>query len=402
MVRWLHSVWQHLPRPLRQRLFVRITSLGVPAPAPNSAAVAPVAVAGVLRAATGLGQAARLAVHALRAAGVPHASVDLTTVLRQTPSEPFDAGEPIAPGPGTLLLFVTPPNVPLALHAVGRRQLAGKHRIGAWVCETEGLPTLWRDQAAFLHAIVAPSRFAQAAIASRIGREVGLLIHPVEAEPWPPAARARSGATTLGAVLDVGSSAARKNVPGLVDACLRLVEAHPDVHILWKVRDLNADPEAAARLRQAAAAMPDRVSLLEGDWSRADVLGFLDRVDLLASFSRAEGFGLPIAEAMRRGVAVAAPVWGGPADFLEPGTAVPLPFTMAPIRDPSELYAPSQGKWADVDIGEATAILGQALGDPAGLAALAEAARRRSRELFSVDRFVAQLGIGGKPRGRHD
>lgn len=366
--------------------------MGAPRLEPGTRAAEPVVVAGVLQAATGLGQAARLAVYALREAGLPHATADLTIRLRQTPSEAFELGPTVAPGPGTLLLFVTPPNVPLALHAIGGRHLAGKHRIGAWVCETERLSPLWREQARFFHRIVAPSRFSQDAIAAGTGRPVDLLIHPVEAEPWPPEARA-SGAATLGAVLDIGSSAARKNVSGLVEACLRLVEERRDVKVLWKVRDLRADPDASARLKQAAAAFPDRIEVLEGDWARADVLAFLDRVDLLASFSRGEGFGLPITEAMRRGVPVAAPIWGGPADFLDQHTAIPLPFVMTPIRDPSDLYAPSQGQWADVQVAEAVPILSRALDDRARLASIAEAARRRSADRFSAARFIEQLGV---------
>jgi len=399
MASWLHTAWQQLPRPLRQRVFGAITAIGVPAPEPGTKLVEPVAVAGVLRAATGLGQAARLAVHALRAAGIRHATVDLTTTLRQTPSEAFELGPEIAPGAGTLLIFVTPPNLPLALRAIGRREAAGKHRVGAWVCETEHLPPLWREQAAYLHRLVAPSRFAQRAIAASTGREVDLLIHPVEAEPWPPASRAKAGVPTLGAVLDIGSSAARKNVGGLIEAGLRLVEARAAVRVFWKVRDLRADPEAAARLAGAAAAFPDRIRVFEGDWARADIFGFLDQIDLLASFSRAEGFGLPIAEAMRRGVPVAAPIWGGPADFLDERSAVALPFAMAPIRDPSSLYAAAQGEWADVEIGPAVTILSRALDDRASLAAIAEEARRRSRELFGVERFVAQLGIAREAGG---
>ena len=397
MASWLHTAWQKLPRGLRQRAFVTVTSLGVPAAEPGTRLIEPVVVAGVLRAATGLGQAARLALHALRAAGARHASFDLTTILRQTPSEAFEPGRAIEPGPGTLLLFVTPPNLPLALHAVGRRNLAGKHRIGAWVCETERLPGLWRQQAAFLDRIVAPSRFSQAAIALSTGRAVDLLIHPVEAEPWPVEGQAPRGVPTLGAVLDVGSSAARKNVEGLVEAGLQLVKARRDMRLIWKVRDLRADPNAAARLRQAAAAFPDQIRLLEGDWARADLFGFLDQIDLLASFSRAEGFGLPIAEAMRRGVPVAAPIWGGPVDFLDERTAVALPFTMVPVRDPSDLYAESQGEWADVDLERAVPILARALDDPSKLAALADEARRRSRDLFGVERFMGQLGLARDP-----
>lgn len=392
MRRW-HRYWQKLPRAWRQLLFHAVTSAGVPRADGGvpGASPEPVVVAGVLRAATGLGQAARLAVHALRSAGIPYTTADLTEALFQRPSEPFDPGPVIAEGPGTLLMFVTPPNVPLALRAIGSRKLAGKRRIGAWVCETERLPPLWRRQAGFLHEVAAPSRFSQAAIAKAIGRPVRLLIHPVEAEPWPPEAGPRAAGTTLGAVLDIGSSSARKNVDGMIECCIELLALRPDAKVAWKVRDAGADPEVAARLAAAASSHPDRIALHSEDWSREGVLAFLDSIDLLLSFSRAEGFGLPIAEAMRRGVAVAAPVWGGPADYLDARCAIPLPFRLTPILDPSGLYRPSQGVWADVDPGEGARVLSAVLGRQVVLDPMVTEARRRSHDLFSVHRFIEQL-----------
>ena len=400
MRRW-HRYWQKLPRSWRQLLFHAMTSAGVSRADGDVAGFRePVVVAGVLRAATGLGQAARLAVHALRSADIPCATADLTETLFQRPSEPFDPGPVIAKGPGTLLIFVTPPNVPLALRAIGAPKLAGKRRIGAWVCEAERLPPLWRRQAAFLHDVVAPSRFSQAAIAKAIGRPVRLLIHPVEAEPWPLEARPRAPGATLGAVLDIGSSSARKNVDGLIECCRQLLALRPDAKVAWKVRDSAADPEVAARLAATASSHPDRIALHSGDWSREGVLAFLDSIDLLLSFSRAEGFGLPIAEAMRRGVAVAAPIWGGPADYLDASCAIPLPFRLAPIVDPSGLYRPSQGEWADVDPNEAAGVLSAVLARQAVLDPIVTEARRRSHDLFSVRRFIEQLrdeSAGSRP-----
>ena len=389
----LHALWQKLPRPWRQELFHTLTSLGVPRPGPltREASSGPVVVAGVLRAATGLGQAARLAVYALREARVPVTTFDVTEALFQKPTEPFDLGTGMAPGPGTLLLFVTPPNVPLSLRLVGRENLVGKLRVGAWVCETERLPPLWPRQAAFLHRLAAPSPFARDAIAAAVGRPVHPLTHPVEAEPWPPVSAAVPAGPTVGAILDVGSSAARKNVAGLIACCTILLEQEPDIRIVLKTRDLAADPAAAAALARAQAVGGGRLELYEGDWTRDGVLDFLDRVSLLVSFSRAEGFGLPLAEAMRRGTPVAAPIWAGPAEYLDSSNAVALPFTMIEIADSSALYGSAQGRWADVDAVRAAALIGAALRDRGRLAQLAAAARDRSRELFNAGRFAAQL-----------
>jgi glycosyltransferase involved in cell wall biosynthesis len=350
-----------------------------------------VVVAGALTAATGLGQAGRLAVHALRAAGLEVRALDLTKALLQSPTEPFELGRPMESGAGTLLLYVTPPNVPLALHVIGKRRLASKYRIGAWVCETQRLPPLWRQQARFLHAVAAPSSFSRTAIAAAIGRTVHFLGHPVEAEPWPDKRSDRGPQPTVGAIFDVGSSAARKNVQGLTAFCSQLIAEDPGLRILLKVRDLWADPVAATELARVVAAAPGRIELHAGDWSRTAVVGFLDELDLLVSFSRAEGFGLPIAEAMRRGTAVAAPIWGGPSDYLDGRNAVALPFTLIDIADPSRLYEGSQGQWADVDVAASARLVAAAVRDRLALDIFIEKSLRRSRALFSADRFVAQL-----------
>jgi glycosyltransferase involved in cell wall biosynthesis len=393
LFRILHGCWQTLPRPWRQQIFHYFVSVGLPSPAPVPAeqALEPVVVAGALTAATGVGQAARLAVHALRAAGVEVRTFDLTKALLQSPTESFDLGLPLESGTGTLLLYVTPPNVPLALRVIGRRRLASKYRIGAWVCETQRLPALWRRQARFLHAVAAPSTFSQTAIAAGIGRTVHLLGHPVEAEPWPEKRSIRRPQPTVGAILDVGSSAARKNVRGLTAFCAQLIDEEPELKILLKARDLSADPVAAAELGRVVAAAQGRVELHSDDWSRNAVVRFLDELDLLVSFSRAEGFGLPIAEAMRRGTAVAAPIWGGPADYLDGGTAIALPFNLIDIADPSRLYERSQGQWADVDVAASARLVGAAVRDRVALDIVIRESLRRSGALFSADQFVAQL-----------
>jgi len=389
----LHRLWRTLPRRFRQRVFHELLAIGVAGPAsiPSGQVLEPVAVAGVLKASTGLGQAARLAVHAFRETGIAVRTFDLTKALRQVPTEPFDLGDHMGEGRGTLLLFATPPTVPLALRVIGRRLLQGKYRVGAWVCETQTLPAFWREQARWLHAIAAPSSFSQDAIASSIARTVHPLVHPVEAEPWPHEEEAPPRPPTVGAILDMGSSAARKNVTGITNLCRQLLARNAGIHIVLKVRDQSADGAASADLHQLVEDAEGRIELHTGDWSRMATVRFLDRLDLLFSLSRAEGFGLPIAEAMRRSTAVAAPFYAGPADYLDGSTAISLPFRLIDIADPSALYDAWQGTWADVDVSTAVRLVAEALGNRPAFDRMRAEARRRSRARFSSEQFVAQL-----------
>jgi glycosyltransferase involved in cell wall biosynthesis len=150
-------------------------------------------------------------------------------------------------------------------------------------------------------------------------------------------------------MLDVGSSASRKNVAGLVETLRGILSASTDVTIRLKVRDLSTDQAAAAAVQRLRETAPDRVELIQSDDSREAAITFFDGLDILVSLSRAEGFALPYAEAILRGVIVAAPRWSGPAEFLDDSNSIALPYRLVPINDPSGLYVTEMGAWADVD-----------------------------------------------------
>jgi glycosyltransferase involved in cell wall biosynthesis len=353
----LRSAWRRLPRGFRQDLFARATErLVSPVPAGGrdpAALPTPVTVVGALRAPTGLGQAARLALHALREAGVPHAAIDLTARLSQPATEPVFAAPAAAPGPGTLLVYAVPPNGANALAAVPRAIRENKVLAAGWVCETEALAPLWRRQARLFHVLTAPSRFSAEAIARATGRPVRMIGHPVLSEPLPPIPQippdAASPRRRVGAVLDVASSGDRKNVEALIET-IPLVLARSDaVDFRLKIKDAGAEPALARALADLLASAPGRIEVTQAAASRAETIGFIDGLDLLLSLARAEGFGLPYAEAIMRGVPVAAARWSGPAEFLDDANGVALPFRLVPIRDRSGHYGPALGRWAEID-----------------------------------------------------
>ncbi len=365
----LRSAWRRLPRGFRQDLFARLTERLV---SPVSATErdpavlsAPVTVVGALRAPTGLGQAARLALHALREAGVPFAAIDITARLSQPETEPVFEAPAAREGPGTLLVYAVPPNGANALAAVPREIRAGKRLAAGWVCETEALPPLWARQARLYHALTAPTRFAAEGIALATGRPVRVIGHPVLAEPLPPAAPAIAGGRRLvGAVLDVASSGDRKNVEALIETIRHLLARSNDVAFRLKIKDAGAEPALARALAELLRSAPDRIAVAEAAASRAETIAFIDGLDLLLSLARAEGFGLPYAEAIMRGVPVAAARWSGPAEFLTDENGVALPFRLVAIRDRSGLYAPAMGRWAEIDPGAAAEAVLRALEAP--------------------------------------
>jgi len=122
-----------------------------------------------------------------------------------------------------------------------------------------------------------------------------------------------------------------------------------------------------------------------GPVPRADVVGMVDLAAVVAVPSRYEGFGIPVLEAMARGVAVVA----------SDATALPEVVGEGGVI----VAAGDVDAWADV--------LGELLDDPARRAELGEAGRRRAAELSpraNLDATLAAhrdaLGLAPDPASR--
>ena len=92
---------------------------------------------------------------------------------------------------------------------------------------------------------------------------------------------------------------------------------------------------------------PD-VVILEEDMSDAELKGLLEQCHALVAPSRAEGFGMPMAEAMLSGLPVITTGWSGQLDFCTPDTAWLVDFSFAPAQTHFSLFG---SMWAEPDQG---------------------------------------------------
>jgi glycosyltransferase involved in cell wall biosynthesis len=345
-----------------------------------------------LRAPTGLGQAARLAIAALRAAGETVHIADVTEALRQPPALPLPDLPTIPEGPGTLLLFGVPPTTGHGLRAIGPNALAGKRIIGCWIWELERAPHFWARDGNLVHEVASASLFGCKAIEATIRRPVRHLLHSVMAEPLPalPPPIPRS-TFRIGFACDFGSTTARKNPLAVVAAFEKAFRHEPDTVLSLKVRNPAASPDVTAKLAGVADRLGQRFELVTGDLPRAETLAWLADLDLYVSLHRSEGFGLPIAEAMRLGVPVVVTGWSAPTEFVDESCGYLVPYRLVPVEDESALYALPGARWAEADVDAAADILRYVRGSPAERTAKAAAARQRIAERYSADEFMAQL-----------
>ncbi len=316
---------------------------------------------------TGLTEAARRAVGALRAAGVGVAMQD------------YDYGAPRRAHRFTAELRALPRGRPHAvdlcflnlneLHVVPDEYLRPpgrpRHVIASWYWELAGVPAEHRAQFARVDEIWVASRFVAEVFRGYTSRPVHVVPCVVEPEVDTSLTRAHFGLPADRCLFffnfDASSTLARKNPRAVVEAYRRAFsprERAEEVALVLKTMNLSRLPEARLVLGQALSTVGGIV--IDADLGPGEVAALTAMCDAYVSLHRGEGFGLGIAEAMALGKPAIATAYSGNLDFMHLANSCPVGYTMVPVDgaelrfnpDSEHVYAPGQ-LWADPDVDEA-------------------------------------------------
>lgn len=329
-------------------------------PAAPVVAPGPLIVSGLMAEAKGVAQGARLSLAAFRAAGFEPIAHDIRRLFDGR--DPPSAGLPSPQPGGVWFLHV---NAPESIHALGRLPPASwqdRYRIAYWAYELPRVPALWVRASAAFHEIWAPSQFVVDALrSSGVEAPVRLMPHPVAlgAPPAPPERASFGIPSDAFAVLtlaDLHSSAARKNLLGAIAIYMQAFPTPGAARLIVKVREDAAHPSFLARARQAAYGRPD-IHVLTGDLSSDDMHRLIASCSLVLSPHRAEGFGLPLAEALMAGVPVLATGWSGNVDFMADMRECTIDHSLVPVRDAYRVYRARDQRWAEPSLEDAIAKL---------------------------------------------
>lgn len=394
-------IWRRLPIGARRAFFARISAWRAPTITPGAKARQPVIVVGMLRHASGLGDAARKSHDALKAAGLAVYGVDVTGLLMHEANYAgfaFDDGLELL-GEGTVFLHVIGPVVPRVMAFLGKRFIRDKRVMAHWFWELPVLPENWQVALPFLHEICASTRFVADAVRPMAGgRPVHLVSYPLEPDAVQQTQRIGSGPFTVLVAFNIASNFMRKNPCAAIHAFRRAFGDDPDVRLIVKYLGEAAWPDGARQMKLAAAGGANIVMNSEVlDDSGVDAL--YQSADVVMSLHRAEGLGLTIAEAMMRGLPVIATNWSGNTDFFTSEVGIPIGFKLIPIEDPQGNYAgpginwknPADAVWADADIEEAALALRKLRADANLRHALGAAGAKKARDFFEPARHVQRI-----------
>ncbi len=310
---------------------------------------------GYIRAEMGLGEAIRGEAQALTEADVPFVVLDHRWGTR---ARLHDASwihkvtdEPIFK---TNILHINADVLPQALQRLPPGLTSGRRNIGVWTWELPEFPEEWRGSFSLVDEVWVPSTFVQAAIGADAPVPVHVVPHAVRSPQGPFLTREHFGLPVdtfqFLAMYDTQSVMERKNPQGTIEAFTRAFPAEDrDVSLVLKVNSAG-DREVAA-LKQLTADHPN-IHLVTDILSRHAVDSLMADSDAFVSLHRAEGFGLPIAEAMALGVPVIATGWSGNMDFMSEETAACVCYELVTLERSYGPYQKGQ-RWAEPDLDDA-------------------------------------------------
>jgi len=148
--------------------------------------------------------------------------------------------------------------------------------------------------------------------------------------------------------LHVSSCFPRKGADALLNAFGQCFTQHDDVTLVVKTfpNPHNEIHRWLQQCRDKYTSFPD-VVIIEDDLSDAELKALYQQCDVLVAPSRAEGYGLPMAEAMLSGMPVITTGWGGQLDFCNPQSSWLVDYTFVRAQSHFGLFASA---WAEPDV----------------------------------------------------
>jgi GT2 family glycosyltransferase/glycosyltransferase involved in cell wall biosynthesis len=327
---------------------------------------------------SGLGQAARGYIAALRAAGIPVVTYDVS-VLLQT-SMPADLFDPTALPYSINLFFLNADQVLPFIRKYGAECLDNHANIAAWVWELPAPLPEWRATLSAFDLIIVPSRFTAESFSLFTDTPVEVIPYPVEAAALRSAlaegaadhwhamltAEKAKGKRIILSIMDASSYTTRKGMDIFEALAAEYHQSHPE-QFIFVLKTHSRDYSLGDAFRLTS----ENLLIIDGIMDFNNLCRLKALANVYVSPHRSEGFGLNIFESILLGVPAVCSDFGGPVDLLGPdypylisGGLMEVGRDMGPYRAEAVWFKPDE------------TVLRERLQAALGAAAKSETARR--------------------------
>lgn len=310
---------------------------------------------GNIKADTGLGQSCRLVANLINEARIPLSiylySSDAGATTQVTKWEKYISK---ALPYGVNLVHLNPNELGMAFVNLDRSVWEHHYNIAFWLWELEEFPDEWVPCMNLFHEIWTPSEFISKTIRKKTSIPVRTLPYHVTVQANRKWDRHYFGLPEdkflYLTMYDSGSVAERKNPMGVIDAYKKAFpKENSSVGLVVKMKSSSAEEER--KVRKALSGY-ENIYFIQEVLTKEQVDSLISCVDVLVSLHRAEGFGLPIAEAMLLGTAVIATNWSANTEFMNEQVSCMVGYSRKELEQDIGPYKKGQF-WAEPDLEQA-------------------------------------------------
>lgn len=354
-------------------------------------------VVGMFRSESGLGQASRATLAALRHLRRPFTFVD--TSDRYPSRNNVDPHLPISDygQPGDVnLLHVNSDELVTMRHDTFRHRLAGHYNVGFWFWEAADLPESSRPAFAVVDELWVASHYLQD-VFGQYGRVpvrwVGLAADlPQERIVDRRSLGWREEELVFFFAYDALSSYGRKNPGTTIQAFKNAYGPDFDnVRLVLKVSNLGRFASVKRAISELIDGIP-QIQLIDRYLTRGEVLDLMAAADVYMSLHAAEGLGLTILEAMALGTPAICTGYSGNMDFTTPENSWLIDFDLMQTEEQTGPY-PAGSVWARPSVDQAVEVMRHIRQDPSLIKAKGALAHRDAIEAASTENYAQRLDL---------
>lgn len=342
---------------------------------------------GYVQAESGVGEAARSSIRGIADAKIPVDVIDYRVGNVSRMSESVDAELTEIGSYPINLVHVNADQSGVVREHLPHQVFDDRYTIGYWYWEMPVFPDFFDFAFENVDEIWVATEYIFSAVAAKTDKPVKLIPPNVSVSINPDITRADFDLSDEEFVFfhmsDVLSMPERKNPIAVIQAFHKAFPRDCDksVRLILKLSNLDRNLELEAEVIDAVSG-DDRITLLSGYLSREKLNGLLANIDCYVSLHRAEGFGLPIAEAMCLGKVVIATMWSGNTDFMNSENSLPVAYDLIELEKDIGPYEKGQ-VWANPCVQDAADKMYHIVDNLELQASLGAAAKQTITQYFS-------------------
>ena len=313
-------------------------------------------VMGFVTASSGLGEAGRLLVTALRSTEYPVAAVPVFTSTAKNDHE-FEVSREFTYD--KLMFAVNANELPMIMNQLPGQFVQKKYLMGQWFWELEYFPPSMRFGFQLVNEVWAPTGFICDALVKAAPPKVKIqkMPLPLVAPKFDPEISKVDIGVDPGRFMfyytfSYFSVNGRKNPEAVVNAFKKAFKNEEGPTLVIKTVYGDKFPDKFKSLKTLVGDRTD-IKLINSTLDSMTANALLNIADCYVSLHRSEGLGLTLSESMALGKPVIATNYSGNTEFMTDDTSILIPWEYTEVGIGNDVYPPT-AKWAEPDVNAAS------------------------------------------------